>query len=147
MIKTHIGNRILSALLALLLGISCLIPALADEGSAPENPPAELLEAVPPEEQSGDETPEDLSREQLAVLLYRYAQYAGLEISPDAGSLEFDDAGSASPWAAEALRWAVREGILQGVSAHRLSPGAAATRAQGAAILLRYHTLETARAA
>ena len=78
-----------------------------------------------------------VTREQLAAILWRYAG------SPEAEeNLErFQDAGTASPWALEALRWAVRTGLLRGVDAETLRPDAGATRAQTAAVLLRFTAL------
>ena len=79
--------------------------------------------------------PDDpITREQLAVILWRYAG------SPAAsGSLAgYTDAGSVSGYAVDALRWAVSAGIIQGTSGATLSPQGTATRAQAAAMLQRY---------
>lgn len=79
--------------------------------------------------------PDDpITREQLAVILWRYAG------SPAAsGSLAgYTDAGSVSGYAVDALRWAVSAGIIQGTSSATLSPQGTATRAQAAAMLQRY---------
>ena len=75
-----------------------------------------------------------ITREQLAVILWRYAG------SPAAsGSLAgYTDAGSVSGYAVDALRWAVSEGIVSGTSSATLSPQGSATRAQAAAMLQRY---------
>ena len=75
-----------------------------------------------------------ITREQLAVILWRYAG------SPAAsGSLAgYTDAGSVSGYAVDALRWAVSEGIVSGTSIATLSPQGSATRAQAAAMLQRY---------
>ena len=83
--------------------------------------------------------PEDsVTREQLAAILYRYAGYKGTAVSPDANILDYADALDVSDWAVEAMRWAVQEGIVQGVGGNRLAPGSGATRAQIAAMFLRF---------
>ena len=84
---------------------------------------------------NGSYGPEDsLTREQLAVILYRYAG------SPaPAGSLDgFADAASASAYAVDALRWAVGEGLLTGKDGGRLDPTGTASRAELAQILARF---------
>ena len=84
---------------------------------------------------NGSFGPEDsLTREQLAVILYRYAG------SPEpTGSLDgFTDAASASDYAVDALRWAVGEGLLTGKDGGRLDPAGTASRAELAQILARF---------
>ncbi|MBR0139899.1 MAG: S-layer homology domain-containing protein, partial [Firmicutes bacterium] len=79
----------------------------------------------------------ETTREQLATILYRYAQYKGKAVSPDANTLDFDDALEVSDWAVEAVRWAVQMNLIQG-SNNKLLPGQGATRAQVAAMLMRF---------
>lgn len=87
---------------------------------------------------NGDFGPEDpVTREQLAAMLYRYAQYKGYDVSA-AADLAFDDAHSVSNWALSAVKWALAEGIVNGVSNTILSPTTYATRAQAATMLMRY---------
>ena len=84
---------------------------------------------------NGSYGPEDnLTREQMAAILYRYAG------SPaPAGSLDgFADAASASDYAVDALRWAVGEGLLTGKDGGRLDPTGTASRAELAQILARF---------
>ena len=79
--------------------------------------------------------PEDsLTREQLSVILYRYAG------SPEpTGTLDgFVDTASASDYAVDALRWAVGEGLLTGKDGGRLDPAGTASRAELAQILARF---------
>ena len=80
---------------------------------------------------------EEVTRAQVAVLLYRSSGAA----APEQGTLDvFSDRADISAWAVEAMRWAVAEGILTGVSAGGsvcLYPQQSATRAQVAAILMR----------
>ena len=75
-----------------------------------------------------------VTREQLAVILYRYAGAP----AADASALDsFSDRGQVSSWAGDAMAWAVSAGIIQGNGAG-LNPGGTATRAEVAAILMRF---------
>ncbi len=91
--------------------------------------------------QGYDETsfgPNDpVTREQLAVILYRYDAFRGNTYETPAEP-DFADAGDISPWAKEAMGWAVSRGILRGTAENQLQPGASATRAQTATMLMRY---------
>ena len=75
-----------------------------------------------------------ITRQELVTMLYRYAG------SPDAsGSLAgFTDAGSVASWAADAMAWAVNSGIISGMTEDTIVPAGNATRAQCAAIFMRY---------
>lgn len=78
-----------------------------------------------------------VTREQLAAILYRYAQYRKLDTDASAKLNSFTDADSVSAYASEALGWAVSEGLINGASG-KLMPKGDATRAQVAAILHRF---------
>ena len=80
----------------------------------------------------------DLTREQLATILYRYAESMGYDVSASADLSGFPDAGDIQSYAAQALSWAVAEGLLQGFEDDSLQPGGTATRAQIATILMRF---------
>jgi hypothetical protein len=84
---------------------------------------------------------QNVTREQMAVMLYRYAHYAG--VSTDAGNdlTAFSDAAASSDWAKEALGWTVTAGIIGGRTDGTLDPGGTATRAEVAAMLQRFSTL------
>ena len=77
---------------------------------------------------------ESITREQFAVMLWKYAG------SPKASGqdLAFTDAGQASSYAREALCWAVENGILSGCGNGQLAPGETATRAQAAQMLKKF---------
>ena len=76
----------------------------------------------------------DVTREQLAQMLYRAGQVPEAE-----GSLSaFPDGAEVSSWALPGVRWAVEQGILQGGDGGRLNPRGTATRAQAAVMLQRY---------
>ena len=75
-----------------------------------------------------------ITREQLAVMLWRYSGSPAVE-----GSLDrFNDAGKVSGYAADAMRWAVETGLISGMGDGTLNPQGNATRAQLATILMRY---------
>ena len=78
-----------------------------------------------------------VTREQLAAILYRYAQYRKLDTDASAKLNSFTDTDSVSAYASEALGWAVSEGLINGASG-KLMPKGDATRAQVAAILHRF---------
>ena len=72
-------------------------------------------------------------------MLYRYAQYAGNGASDGGMAIyEFADFDDISDYAVEALAWAVSEGLVNGMGDGTLQPVGTATRAQAAAILMRY---------
>ena len=83
-------------------------------------------------------SPNDLvTREQFAAMLYRYMQYTGADTSAKASLSGFADAGKVSPYAADALAWAVAEGVLNGRSATEIAPQGNCTRAEVAAMITR----------
>jgi uncharacterized protein YjdB/lysophospholipase L1-like esterase len=75
-----------------------------------------------------------ITREQLITILHRYA---GQPTAAGAGK-SFADSGDISPWAKEAMDWAVHAGILNGKPENRLEPGIVATRAEVSAMLMRF---------
>jgi hypothetical protein len=86
----------------------------------------------------------EITRQDLAALLYRYAQLTddSGQMTEDAGALSgFGDASAASEYARGALAWAVAAGILRGDNANRLNPQGLATRAEAAAMLHRFLAL------
>ena len=85
----------------------------------------------------GTNMPGVITREQLATILYRYAKQKGYDVSKSAALTGFSDADKVSGYAAEAMQWAVAEGLLQG-SNGKLNPRGSATRAQVATILMRF---------
>lgn len=85
----------------------------------------------------GTNMPGVITREQLATILYRYAKQKGYDVSKSAALAAFSDADKVSGYAAEAMQWAVAEGLLQG-SNGKLNPQGSATRAQVATILMRF---------
>ena len=80
----------------------------------------------------------DITREQLAAIMYRYAQYNGIDVSASADLSSFSDVASISPWAKDVLAWANAQGLIKGMGNNELAPQGQATRAQVAAIMERY---------
>lgn len=79
-----------------------------------------------------------ITREQLAAILYRFASLRGLDVSASASLDAFADAGSVSSYAGTAMRWAVGSGLISGKGDNILDPLGSATRAETAAILMRF---------
>ena len=82
-----------------------------------------------------------ITREQLAVMLYRYASIKGIEVNEDANLSDYLDSGDISDWALPAMKWAVETGIIKGVGGGKLAPKNTATRAEAATMLKRYAAL------
>lgn len=81
----------------------------------------------------------NITREQFASMLYRYAENAGEDITADTSELnKFIDTINIASYALEPLAWAVENGIVSGTSSDTISPAGNATRAQVATMLMRY---------
>lgn len=84
----------------------------------------------------------EITREQLAVILYNYTkQFASGSLTATGSLAGFPDAGSVSSWARTEMAWAVGNGLISGTGSGGvayLSPKGSATRAQVAAILMRF---------
>ena len=78
-----------------------------------------------------------ITREQMATILFRYAQKKGIDTSKRGELSGFPDSGKVSSWAKDAIQWAVAEEIING-SDGKLLPQGNATRAQVATILMRF---------
>lgn len=90
---------------------------------------------------SGKFGPNDkVTREQLAAILYRYAQYKKYDVSVggDTNILSYNDAQSISSYAIPAIQWACGAGVVTGKSGSKLDPKGNATRAEVAAMLMRF---------
>ena len=80
-----------------------------------------------------------LTREQMALILYRYAQHKSYDVQVDGEPLEgFQDAEKISDWAVEAMAWAVNAKLLSGTGDNLLTPAGTATRAQVAQVLANF---------
>ena len=88
---------------------------------------------------SGSFAPDrDITREELAVILHRYAQHKGYGTSERADLNAYTDAGSISPYAVQAMAWANAAGLITGDGSGALDPGGPASRSEVAAILQRF---------
>ena len=81
---------------------------------------------------------EDITREQLVTVLYRYAEAKGYDVSARVDLSAYPDADQIQSYAAESVAWAVAEGLIQGFEDNTLRPAGNATRAQIATILMRF---------
>jgi hypothetical protein len=79
-----------------------------------------------------------ITREQLASMLYSYAQKNGANPAATGDLTGFRDAGQVSAWASDAMRWAIGAGLISGKGNGTLDPTGTATRAEIAAILMRF---------
>ncbi len=81
-----------------------------------------------------------ITREQFAAILYRYAQFKGVDVSvgEDTNIMDYDDVSSISSYAVPAIQWACGSGLMSGVSALTLDPTGVTSRAQAATMLMRY---------
>ena len=86
----------------------------------------------------------DISRQQLAAMLYRYVEYKGLDHSGIDDLSGFADRAQVSDWAKAPMGWAVANGLINGTDAVTLMPAGVTSRAQCAAILLRFMDVNVA---
>ena len=86
---------------------------------------------------------DSVTREQIVTILYRYAQFKGIDVSKGETAYlnDYTDARDISEWAVKAFRWAVDAGVIQGMTATTLSPKRDAVRAQVATMLMRFDNL------
>lgn len=78
-----------------------------------------------------------ITREQLVLMMYRYAASLGQDVSARADLSTYSDAGSVSGFAKEAMKWAVATGVIQGDQG-RINPQGKAIRAECATIIMRF---------
>ena len=79
-----------------------------------------------------------ISREEMAMMLYRYASYKGYNVTNMKDLDGYSDADSVSAYAVEALQWATGEGLITDMGDGTLNPQGSAVRAQVATILMRF---------
>ncbi len=82
----------------------------------------------------------NITREQIATIIFRYAAFKGMNAVTLEENLHFDDADTISPYAISALNWAVGSGLMKGRTETTINPRDNATRAEAATILMRYFT-------
>ena len=82
---------------------------------------------------------DNITREQLVLTLYNYASLKEYDTTQGGMAIrEFADYESISDWALESMEWAVNTGLIQGQGENMIVPGGYATRAEAAAIMLRF---------
>ena len=81
---------------------------------------------------------DQITREQMVTILYRYAEAKGMDLSNKADLSSYADANTISKWAQDAFSWANKAGLINGTSTTTLSPKGTTTRAQVAAVVHRY---------
>ncbi|MBQ6998403.1 MAG: S-layer homology domain-containing protein [Clostridia bacterium] len=84
----------------------------------------------------------DITREQLALILYRYASLNGYDTKIGESTLLYTDVTYISEYALNAMEYAVKHGIITGKSDHILAPKSKATRAEVATMLMRFAEME-----
>lgn len=82
-----------------------------------------------------------VTRQEMAVMLYRYAKSLGLDVSAEGDLSAFTDGGKVADWAQEAMLWAVERGIFTGKGHGNLDPAGNATRAESVTVMLRLKEL------
>ena len=80
----------------------------------------------------------DISREEMALIFYRYAEFKGYDMSPSDDLTGFTDGEAVSSWALTAVKWSVGTGLIEGIEENVLGPGNTALRCQIATILVRF---------
>ena len=85
---------------------------------------------------------QSITREQLAAMLYRYAQYKGMDTSARGDLSQFKDTSRISSYAGTAISWAVGAGIINGKGNASLDPKGNATRAETAVMLQKFTSLK-----
>lgn len=81
---------------------------------------------------------DSITREQLATILYRYAQLKGYDVTKKADLTGYTDSAAISGYAVEAMQWANANGIVNGMTETTLAPQGTATRAQVATMLMNF---------
>lgn len=79
-----------------------------------------------------------ITREQMAAILYRYAQYKGYDVTASNDLSSYTDASRISAYATAAMQWANAEGLITGNTSTTINPTGNATRAEVATILMRF---------
>jgi hypothetical protein len=84
-----------------------------------------------------------ITRQEIAVILYRFAKAEGIEVTKKAELSAFVDANSVADWAKDAMQWAVAEGLFEGNANKEINGKGEATRAEIAALVTRFEKFIT----
>ncbi len=82
-----------------------------------------------------------VTREQFVVILFNYAKKLGYDVQKRAGLTVYNDVNAVSPWARDAMEWAVAAGLIQGKGNATLDPSGTATRAEMVTLVMRFSEL------
>ncbi|MBR5430623.1 MAG: S-layer homology domain-containing protein, partial [Firmicutes bacterium] len=83
--------------------------------------------------------PDDsITREQMALIFYNYAKYKGYDVTTTADISSFIDSNNVHDWARDAMSWCTAVGLINGMGGNALAPEGSSTRAQAAAVLMRF---------
>lgn len=82
---------------------------------------------------------DNITRQEMAILLYKYAAYRGYDINKTTSLNQYSDASAVSNWAAAAIKWANANGIINGKTTRTLDPKGNTTRAEAAQMIKSYH--------
>ena len=80
----------------------------------------------------------EISRQEMALILYNYAQYKGYDLAANADLSSFKDADQIGTWAEQAMKWANGHELITGMGNGMIAPAGDATRAQVASIFMRF---------
>ncbi len=80
----------------------------------------------------------DITRQELATMLMRYAKLTGADVDAAADLAAYADAGEIADWAMDAMKWAVAKGYISGRTTDTLAPQGITNRAEAATILVRF---------
>ena len=81
---------------------------------------------------------DNVTREQVAMILYSFAKSKGYDVSEKASLSSFADMSSVSTYAQEAMSWAAGAGLISGMGNNTIVPQGSATRAQFAVMLMQF---------
>lgn len=109
-------------------------------GEAPVDMAAAKIWAVNNSISDGSAPGNTITRQQMAVILYRFAKLMGHSVAGNGDLSPYSDSGEISSYAGEAMAWAVGSGILNGTADGALNPNGTATRVQMAVILYRFYS-------
>lgn len=80
----------------------------------------------------------EISRQEMALILYNYAEFKGYDLAADTDLSHFSDADQIGAWAAPAMQWAVTNKIINGMGDNTLAPQGDTTRAQVATLFMNF---------
>jgi hypothetical protein len=82
-----------------------------------------------------------VTRQEMAKMMYCYAEYKGMDMTASAGFDSFNDGDRVASWAAPYMSWAVGSELMKGDSNGNLNPAGNATRAEAATVMMRFANL------